>query len=84
MAQVTQVTQVTQVNQLTQPPLCSCPGLPYRLHGITTPQMEVMTPPANRLIDLLTAHDPVFEQTHLIQDSVIFALTVGVCLLPVV
>ncbi len=52
------------VNQTTAP---SCPGIPYRLHPVTTPQREVMTPPANRLIDLLTTHYPVFEQMHLIQ-----------------
>ncbi|MCP4403686.1 MAG: hypothetical protein GY801_41070 [bacterium] len=65
-----QVDRVDQVNHLNQPPLSSCPGIPYRLHGIITPQREVMTPPANRLIDLLKTHYPAFEQTHPLQEHV--------------
>lgn len=34
------------------------------------PLVEVMTPPANALIDLLTTHYPAFEQTHPLQAHV--------------
>ncbi len=47
-----------------------CPGLPYQLHGIITPRIEIITPPANQLIDLLKTQYPAFEQTQPLQDHV--------------
>ena len=48
----------------------SPPGLPYRLSTSAAPCMEVMEPPANRLIDLLTLSYPAFERTQPLQDHI--------------
>ena len=59
----------------TIPPAVFVPsGVPYQLHDMTTPLVEVMPPPANRLIDLLTAHYPAYEQTHPLQAHVRHAM----------
>jgi hypothetical protein len=46
------------------------PGTPFPLNRLCGPKPEVMEPPANRLIDLLTTHYPGFEQTQQLQDYV--------------
>lgn len=46
------------------------PGTPFPLNRLCVPRPEVMEPPANRLIDLLTTHYPTFEQTQSLQDHV--------------
>jgi hypothetical protein len=46
------------------------PGAPFPLNRLCVPKPEVMEPPANRLIDLLTTHYPAFEQTQPLQDHV--------------
>jgi hypothetical protein len=46
------------------------PGTPFPLNRLCVPRPEVMEPPANRLIDLLTTHYPRFEQTQPLQDHV--------------
>jgi len=65
--------------QMPQPPLSAPDSIPYRLHDLTTPPCEVMTPPANRLIDLLTTHYPAFEQTHPLQEHVRHAMQMVTC-----
>jgi hypothetical protein len=47
-----------------------CPGAPFPLNRLCVPKSEVMAPPANRLIDLLTTHYPAFEQRQSLQDHV--------------
>jgi hypothetical protein len=44
--------------------------LPSWLDQLTTPLVEEVTPPANRLIDLLITHYPAFEQTQPLQAHV--------------
>lgn len=44
--------------------------IPVTIHGLPTPLIEVITPPANRLIDLVSSHYPVFEQTLPLPDHV--------------
>jgi hypothetical protein len=61
---------INQLNQPNQPLSSSYPGIPYPLHDVPTPQIEMMTSPTNRLIDLLTTHYPAFEQTQSLQDHV--------------
>jgi hypothetical protein len=46
------------------------PGTPFPLNRRCAPRPEVMEPPANRLIDLLTTHYPAFEQAQPLQASV--------------
>ena len=45
-------------------------GTPYHLNNLCVPKPEVMKPPSNRLVDLLKAHYPAFEQTHQLQEHV--------------
>lgn len=42
-------------------------GSPFPLNRLCVSMPEVMEPPANRLIDLLTTHYPAFEQTQPLQ-----------------
>ena len=46
------------------------PGIPFPLNRLCVPKPEVMEPPANRLIDLLTTHYPAFEHTQPLQNYV--------------
>ena len=45
-------------------------GSPFPLNRLCGPRPDVMEPPANRLINLLTTHYPAFEQTQPLQDYV--------------
>lgn len=45
-------------------------GSPFPLNRLCVPRPEVMEPPANRLIDLLTTYYPAFEQTQPLQAHV--------------
>jgi hypothetical protein len=60
--------------RLDSPELCSdVPSLSdtlYRLSGSPIPRTEVMAPPANRLIDLLTRQYPAFERRQPLQAHV--------------
>jgi hypothetical protein len=53
-----------------QQPQPMFPGTPFPLNRLYAPRPEVMEPPANRLIDLLTTHYPRFAQTQPLQDHV--------------
>ena len=46
------------------------PGTPFPLNRLCVPRPEVMEPPENQLIDLLTTHYPAFEQTQPLQEYV--------------
>ena len=68
--QLNQLNPLNPLNPLNQPTLPAGQGIPYGLHGVTTPPIEVMTPPANQLLDLLTAAYPAFEATQPLQEHV--------------
>ena len=72
MRSINQPSQQQPVNSFPLPPPSpgACSPIPSPLHVITPPRIEVMTPPANQLIDLLTAHYPTFEQTQPLQAHV--------------
>jgi hypothetical protein len=65
-----QPNQCSPLNPLNSPTINAGQGIPYVLSDITTPQIEVLTPPANRLIDLLTPAYPAFEATQPLQEHV--------------
>lgn len=52
------------------PTFPSLPDTLYRLSGGPTPRTEIMEPPSNRLIELLTTHYPAFERTQPLQEHV--------------
>ena len=54
-------------------------GSPFPLNRLCVPRPEVMEPPANRLIDLLTTYYPAFEQTQPLQEYVRKAVRMLMC-----
>ncbi len=52
------------------PEVSAPPDVLYRLLGGPTPRIEVMAPPAHRLIDLLSLHFSAFERTQPLQEHV--------------